>query len=303
VSDRPVTPRLLVLCAIDDHPLDPLRRCTGQSRFLGEAGLWLAERGVDLICAAPGADQGFRPVPGAWAPAAVDGIDAVFDRDHGPTRDIQRGWVSRGIPVGNPPAFQELCDDKLAFARWAREAGLPVPETVPADDHRWRDWDGAFHKPRRGRQGVGVRRLAPGEEPGGGVVQRGVTPDHPGESIRLLLQRTPDGDWLRAGAFCRVARDGGEVAGLSEGAEAHPLRQEQILPLAMLEPVLTAALRCAPGAERILEVGVDIVLGPDGPAVLEWNARPGRSFDRIGRDDLRRSAVQRPFQVLLAWLL
>jgi len=40
---------------------------------------------------------------------------------------------------------------------------------------------------------------------------------------------------------------------------------------------------------------VDVILGHDGPRVLEWNARPGRSFDRIGRADLRAAAVTRPF--------
>lgn len=303
MSNRPASTRLLVLCAIDPHPVEPLRRCTGQSRFLGDAGLWLAGRGIDLICAAPGASDGFRPVPGAWQPAAVDGIDAVYDRDHGPLRDVQRGWVSRDIPVANPPAFQELCDDKLAFASWGQDAGLPVPETVPVHDHRWRDWDRAFHKPRRGRQGVGVRRLGPGDEPVDGVVQRGVAPHQPGESIRLLLQRSPDGDWLRAGAFCRVAPDGGEVAGLSAGAEARTLSPDQEDALSALQPGLLAALARAPEVERVLEVGVDIVLGPDGPAILEWNARPGRSFDRIGNDDLRRAALRRPFEVMLGWLV
>ncbi len=294
--------RLLVVCAIDPDPGDPLRRCTGQSRFLGEAGLWLARRGVDLICAEPGAATGYRPVPGAWEPATVEAIDAVFDRDHRRDRGAQHAWLARGVPVANPPAFHALCDDKLAFARWARGAGLPVPETVPAGDDAWRSWGAAYAKPRHGRMGAGVHRLAAGEAPRGAVVQRAVEPREAGESIRLLLQRTPGGPWTRAGAFRRVARAGADVVGLATGAEARPLRAEQRPALDGVERDSIRALAAAPDADLIVEVGIDVVLGRDGPAVLEWNARPGRSFERIGRDDLRCRAQRRPFEVLLGWV-
>ncbi len=292
-------PTILVLCAID--PGEPLRRCTGQSAFLGEAGLGLAARGVRLLCAEPGADVGHRPLPGAWGIEAIDGVVAVYDRyRHGGSRDLQ-AWCERGVPVANPPAFRALCDDKLAFARWANGRGLPVPETVPAADPVWRGWTAAFVKPRRGWGGEGVR--PPGERPPdeGEIVQRAVIPRVPGESIRLLLQRDPDRGWIVAGGLVRLAAGEAGVASLQRGAAAHPLSGARLDGLGPLVDRLVRGLADAPEGDRIVEVGVDLVDTGEGPWILEWNARPGRSFHLAGRPDLRRDALLRPFRMLLSW--
>ena len=291
-------PTLLVLCALD--PQEPLRRCVGQSRFLGEAGLALAERGARLLCAEPGAATGVRPVKGGWSEEEVRGVVGVYDRHARPCGEVLEGWEDRGIPVANPPAFRELCDDKLAFATWAGGAGLPVARTVAADDPAWRSWEGAFVKPRRGWGGQGVRRMAHGPPAGDEIVQMAVEPAVPGESVRLLLQREPGRGWKSAGAFLRRAPGGGEVASLARGATAHPLDAGTERRLAPLVRKLVAALAVAPGGEGAVEVGVDLVIGRFGPWILEWNARPGRSFERIGRMDLRRSAQLRPFLWLLS---
>ncbi len=289
--------RLLVTCAVDRG--EPMRRCTGQSRFLGEAGLALATRGVEIVCAEPGDEIGFRPVPGAWEPADAQDIDAVYDRSHPVDRGPQRAFEERGIPVVNATKFADICDDKLAFAASVGAQGVPVPETVHAVDPTWREWDLAYAKPRRGSQGRGVRVVGPDEPLDGGVVQRGVRPVIPGQSLRVLLQRAPDGRWTVAGIMDRRGGDDADVVSLTHGAAARPAGPDTERALAPLIEATTAVLDARPDAIRVAEVGVDVVVGPDGPVVLEWNARPGRSFDRMGRPDLRAAAVLRPFEWLL----
>jgi len=286
--------RLLALCAIDRA--EPLRRCVGQSRFLGEAGLEMARRGVDVICAEPGSTVGYRPVPGAWEEVGVEAIDAVYDRHHRSDRAVQQGWERGGTPVFNPVSFSRLCDDKLAFYRHARRVGLPVPETVTAEDPAWQRWDRAFAKPRFGSRGTGVRVVSAGDDPGDGIVQRAVQPDRAGSSIRLLVQRDRTAGWVLAGAMDRLDRSGADVTALSRGAEARELdgaTRELVEPWL---PRLTEVLEGLPDTERIAEVGVDVVVSRSRPFVLEFNARPGRSFDRAGRPDLRRRALLRPFE-------
>jgi len=285
--------RILVLCAVE--PDEPLRRCTGQSRFLGEAGLALADRGVDLICGAPGEDEGHRPVPGAWESLVIPAVDAVYDRSHDPLRRSQSRWEDQGVPVFNPPSFSALCDDKLAFAEYATAAGLPVPRTVRADDPAWRTWERAFAKPRYGGRGRGVRPIRSTDTLDGGVVQQGVEAVSSGQALRVLMQREEDGRWISAGMMDRRSPDGSAVVSLSCGATATPADGATTRALAPLVATIADALDGLPDAGRIVEVGVDVILGHDGPRVLEWNARPGRSFDRIGRADLRAAAVTRPF--------
>ena len=292
-----IPPTLLVLCALD--PDEPLRRCVGQSRFLGEAGLSLAERGVRLLCAVPGAARGVRPVRGGWVEEEVEGVVGVFDRHVEPAPRVLGEWAARDVPVANPPEFRELCDDKLAFAGWAAAMGLPVASTVAGDDPIWRSWPAAFVKPRRGWGGHGVRRAAERPPAADEVVQEAVEPTSPGESLRLLLQREPGQGWVAAGALVRRAPAGEAVASLGRGATAHPVGPALERTLAPLVRQLSDAIPGAPGGHGAVEVGVDLVLGPAGPRILEWNSRPGRSFERIDRRDLRARAQLRPFLCLL----
>ncbi len=289
--------RLLVLCAV--APSRAMRRCTGQSRFLGEAGLGLARQGVEVVCAAPGEAEGYRPVPGAWEQATVEDIDAVYDRSHLRPRRSQRDWQDRRVPVFNPTSFSDLCDDKLAFARFARDRGLPVPRTVPSADPTWHGWERAFAKPRHGSRGQGVRAVVPGEALHGGVVQEGVESVVPGQSIRILMQRDAGGGWISAGMMDRRSADASAVVSLSTGAVAQPVDPGTARALGPLVDSTADTLDNLEDAERIVEVGVDLVVDRDGPWVIEWNARPGRSFDRMGRPDLREAAVSRPF----GWML
>jgi hypothetical protein len=292
--------RLLVLCAVD--PAQAMRRCTGQSRFLGEAGLGLARQGVEVVCAAPGEGEGYRPLPGAWEPATVADIDAVYDRSHPRPRRVQRAWQDRRVPVFNPTSFSDLCDDKLAFARFAQGRGLPVPRTVPSSDPAWHRWGRAFAKPRYGGRGRGVRAAVPGETSLDDVVQEGVEPVVPGQAIRVLMQRDADGSWITAGIMDRRSEDGTGVVSLSAGAVARPADPKMARVLHPLVASTVDTLDSLEDAERIVEVGVDVVVDRDGPWVIEWNARPGRSFDRMGRPDLREAAVLRPFERIVASL-
>lgn len=293
-----IPPTLVVLCELD--PRESLRRCVGQSRFLGEAGLALAERGVRLLCAEPGAGSGVRPVRGGWREEPLEGVIAVYDRHRRDASAAMEDWGRRGIPVANPPRFRELCDDKLAFAAWARRVDLPVARTVDAGDPAWRRWDDPYVKPRRGWGGEGVRRLAGRPPAPGEIVQQAVDPAIPGESIRLLLQRDVGRGWIPAGALVRRDATGHGVASLRRGAAAIPLGRDREAELAPLVGRLIDSIPGAPGGEGAIEVGVDLVIGGEGPRILEWNSRPGRSFERIGRGDLRRQAQLRPFLMLLS---
>jgi len=290
---------ILVLCAIDDAR--PHRRCVGQSRFLGEAGLEMARRGVDVLCAAPGDAVGYRPVPRTWEPVEVAGIDAVYDRDHG-RRFHQQGWEQRGIPVGNPSSFSDLCDDKLQFHDWARSRGLPVPPTVPVSDPSWQDWPRAFGKPRVGGRGRGVHLVSRHSPPTEGIVQQAVRPRVAGQALRILLQRSAQGGWATAGMMDRRSRDGSPVVSLSQGARALPVDEATRAEIAGLVPRITGAFDALPDANRLVEAGLDVILAEDGPWILECNARPGRSFDRMGQPELRRAAVLRPFETIVGWL-
>lgn len=289
--------RILVLCAVD--PAEAMQRCVGQSRFLGEAGLGLTGQGVEVVCAAPGEAEGYRPVPGAWEPTAVADIDAVYDRSHVRPRRAQRQWEGLGVPVFNPSSFSDLCDDKLTFARFAHERGLPVPRTVAAADPAWRRWERAFAKPRYGDRARGVRPVLPHEALSGGIVQEGHEPVEPGQSIRILMQRDAGGGWIAAGMLDRRAEDAAAVVSLSRGAVARPVDPDVATGLRPLIAATAEILDALPDAPRIVEVGVDVVVDRRGPWVLEWNARPGRSFDRMGRPDLRTAAVNRPFARML----
>lgn len=291
--------KLLVLCAIDDHR--PHRRCVGQSRFLGEAGLAMAQRGVDVLCAAPGASEGFRPIHRTWQPAEVTDIDGVYDRSH-TERSHQRRWEQQGIPVGNPTSFSDLCDDKLRFHDWARSCGLPIPRTVPVTDQRWREWPLSFNKPRTGGRGRGVRLVCPQDSPTAGIVQRAVQPQVRGQSLRILLQRSAAGSWDVAGMMDRRSVDGNPVVSLSQGARALPVDVATQASLAPLITRITEALEALPDAQRLVEAGLDVILADDGPWILECNARPGRSFDRMGHPELRQAAVLRPFETIAGWL-
>lgn len=238
-------------------------------------------------------------MPGAWERADTSDVHAVYDRSHDADRKHQLRFQERGIPVVNAVGFSGICDDKLEFAAYARAQGLPVPPTVAADDPTWRTWPLAFAKPRHGGRGRGVRVVTADDPVDEGIVQRGVRSVVPGQSIRVLLQRETTGRWTVAGIMDRRAPPDEPVVSLSCGSEAHPATPATGHLLSPLVDATTAALDARPDAAWIAEVGVDVVLGHDGAMILEWNARPGRSFDRMGRPDLRAAALIRPFEWLL----
>ena len=124
----------------------------------------------------------------------------------------------------------------------------------------------------------------------------------PGQALRLLLQRDDAGHWRMAGIMDRRAPPGSVVASLSSGATVRPVDSQVARALEPLSAEMIRVLDGWPDSDRILEVGADVVLGRRGPALIEWNARPGRSFDRMGRSDLRSAAVMRPFERIVAWL-
>lgn len=288
-------------------PVDPARRpAPPEDLPLGRAALLLAGEGLDLVfgeALRAGPDgwariDGMRARPGRWEPAVGVPIRALHDRfpSQGRARAFAQALAALGrTPIGNPPTLTALFRDKLNCQRALEAAGVdqpPVEDDPAAFAGRLRDWGAGFLKPRFGAHGAGVRRVVPGDELGALVV--GLDPSRPepallqralpppagwaGWSARVLCQRTPDGGWwVDPGAARRSRTD--PVVNAARGAE--------VLPLAALLPAdgraavaatvrrALAALASLPGAQLLLEAGLDLVIDDAGrPWLIEVNGRP-----------------------------
>ena len=316
----------------------------------GRAARLLIDRGIRILVAAPdGVDigpgdvvaRGWRPTSDGWAESGPHRLAAVFNRLPARHPERWRGLLAalaaRHVPVGNPAEINALALDKARSLTQLAGVGLPVPE-VETDPARFAAcltrWGAAFAKPRYGSFGDGVRRLEAGrcggeggEELRGGagelVLQRAVPPPPgpwTGLCVRGFLQRAADGAWRSAGRVARVSA-ADPVANVARGARAVPL--EELAPQLPGGPELAARLDrlerrvvvavegwAGEGAGRVLELGVDWVLGPDGaPQLVEINGKPGgrlralagRAGEGGGRWRSRHeAALMAPFQRLAA---
>lgn len=238
--------------------------------------------------------QGVEALPGGDDPAAA--LARALAEGGGrawPVAPETRGTLARLVRtaerwgegvVGPTSRGVRRAARRLALLGRLERAGVPVPATVPApsdgDARRAFEALGApvVLKPGRGAGGAGVRRVddaddvadaraaAVSVEPGLAPLVQRFEPGTPA-SVTLVV----DGEGIRPLALSRqVVRFAPEAR--YEGGIT-PLRH----------PDAARALRTAVDAVRACGrlrglVGVDLVLGPDGPVVLEVNPRLTTSY-------------------------
>jgi glutathione synthase/RimK-type ligase-like ATP-grasp enzyme len=286
-------------------------------RPVGRAALALEAEGVPVVFAdrvVAGRAWGLRASPGGWRAVSDQAVAAAYDRFPAELRPTEHEALLAGVgdlPVANAPEVAALCRDKLAAQRVLEAHGVAIPE-VEADPARFAErlaaWGRGFLKPRYGALGRDVRCVVPGDplparlagtvpgttEPA--VLQRAVPPPAgwAGVCCRVLVQRRPDDGELvavtpvvrrsRVDPVVNAAR-GAEVLAL---ADASPGWEEAVAGAA-----LAAARALAEPAGPVVELGVDVVVDPDGAAwVIEVNGRPrGRLEALVALDAARWSAA------------
>jgi glutathione synthase/RimK-type ligase-like ATP-grasp enzyme len=294
---------------------------------LGRAALRLHDEGIDVLFASTVRDgrlAGHRAARGRWLADIDDGVAGALDRF--PARSRPEEWRALREALGdrplvNAPAATALCDDKLATAALWAAAGLATPdiETEPA---RFGDaaarWGTAFHKPRYGALGRGIRRVSLGDplphEAEGAVpgvmepafVQRAVKPPEgwAGAAVRVLVQRVGAG-WVAPLPVVRRSRTD-PVANAARGAIVEVAAEV----LGDIAGVVSLAVRAADvldvAAGGIVELGIDLVVDGEGqPWLLEANGRPRGRLEVIAARDERWQeehveATARPLRALAA---
>ena len=296
---------------------------------LGRAALELAPRGLRVIFGAAPRDgrlRGLLATTNGWRSGEL-ALDAAYDRLPAIGQPELRAAALdglKGLPVGNPPALIALCRDKLACQLALDAAGVGGLPPVEGDPLRFaerlHDWGAAFHKPRFGSQGVGVRRCGPGEgtppaeAPGlrsgaleAAILQFAVPPPvgWAGWSLRVLCQRTARGGWACAPTVLRRSRldpvvnaaRGAELAPAEDHLSGSDHRFAQGLALTVAEVL---------GDDEVaLELGVDLVIDREGqPWVIEVNGRPDGRLTGLARQEPARyaeaaaQAARRPIERL-----
>jgi ribosomal protein S6--L-glutamate ligase len=222
--------------------------------------------------------------------SALDGV--VLARGLGRAGDgdvqfeIYRALEEAGVLVTNRIDALLAAQDKLRTSWLLRRAGIATPAAAVAQTRRaalaalavMRD---AVVKPIAGSLGDGVERIcfdpagrrevAQRVERDGAVYLQTFVPN-PGRDARLFVV----GGRVE-GAIERIAPSGEWIANVARGARAFPLR------------VGTALEALAVTAARALGLdwaGVDVVVGPDGPTVIEVNGTPSWAavHEVTGRD-------------------
>lgn len=210
--------------------------------------------------------------------------------------------------VGNPPEVATVATDKVL--RWQRlaEAGVPTPRAMacPIDDYQKRSSEFGFPhvaKPNRGAGARGVLQVRSAAEVGQAV----------GEFQRLgatavLIEELLAGPELSTEAFIHE----GTIHTFAV-ADRNYARRDEFLPHIIedgvdfpsrLEPeMLARAVRAAEMAARALGLRTgsakgDILVGPDGPVVIEMAARSSGGWFGFGSIPIATGI--RPFEVLIA---
>ncbi len=290
---------------------------------MGRAALRLEAAGLSVVFghhAHDGQLVGLRPVPGGWVPAAL-GISGALDRF--PSRSQAARYEQllahlTGVPTFNGPDAIAACADKL---RTPTLLTAPQPETEgdpAAFVDRLAAWGVAFHKPRFGSFGSGVRRVLPGDalpataeglngdEPA--VLQRAILPPSgwAGVACRVLVQRDGSGWWAGI-PVARVSRTDA-VVNAARGADVVPL--QALFPDAV-DAARAVALQVAADLDAacgaVVELGVDVVLDEAlAPWVVEVNGRPRGRLEAIAQSDpgwmeAHVAACMRPLQAIASY--
>lgn len=207
--------------------------------------------------------------------ASADAAWITAPETEGILAELTSRAEARGAsPIGSPSEAIRLASDKLALARRLREVGVPVPRTWSAERSPAAVREGGLPlvlKPvlgagcegvRLARDGLGLRdALAAAAETGrAAIVQEYVEGVAASASVLCVKGRAVplslNGQAIRVGRTFRY--EGGWL----------PLRHSQA------EAALAAACRACetvPGLRGY--AGVDLVLGPRGPVVIEINPR------------------------------
>ena len=188
--------------------------------------------------------------------------------------EIYRALEGNGAVVANRIDALLAAQDKLRTSWLLRRAGVPTPRAAAAQSAReagaaLEALGDAVVKPFAGSLGDGLVRVQAGRR-GRRVVLRRVERDgavylqeyvdHPGRDVRLFVV-----GGRVAGAMERVAPPGEWRTNVELGARVRPIR-----PDGGLQRIAVRAAR----ALGLDWAGVDVVLGPGGPTVLEVNGNP-----------------------------
>jgi D-alanine-D-alanine ligase len=263
------------------------------------------ERGVSLRSGARVQDAlerlGHQVVPLDAAADLVERLtaerpDVAFVAMHGPGGEdgtAQELLAILGIPFTGPGvAACARCMDKVLAKHELREAGVPTPDWFAFNETAFRELGAAdalgalgdrlgfplVVKPSRGGSALGVKFAASRLEVPEALVSAFSYDD------RVLLERFVDGRELAVSVL------GDEplpiVEAIPSGGDRYDFearyeigRTEFDCPAELSEAEATAVTEAALGAYRALGCSgfsrVDLILGEDGPEVLEVNAIPG----------------------------
>jgi len=200
------------------------------------------------------------------------GFEAVTKR-----LGVLHALAALGVRTWNVPRAIERCVDKSTTSFLLARAGLPTPPTwtveTQEDARALIDREAAVGplvlKPLFGSQGKGLRLIraareapAPGEVGGVYYLQRFVaTAEGTFQDFRMFVLRgAVIGAMMRRGA--------GWITNVKQGGEPVAIQPDARL------DALARAAAAAVGAEI---AGVDILIGRDGPTVLEVNSMPAWS--------------------------
>lgn len=188
--------------------------------------------------------------------------------------EIYRALEGTGALVVNRLDPLLAAQDKFRSSWLLRLAGVPTPRAAVAqapDDAEVAlvALGEAVAKPLTGSLGDGLERLQP-DAAGRARVRERVQKDgavylqayvpHPGRDLRVFVV----GGRARA-AIARHAPPGEWRTNVSRGGRAEPVT---------IGPALAATAEAAAAALRLDYSGVDLVVGPEGPVVLEVNGNP-----------------------------
>jgi tetrahydromethanopterin:alpha-L-glutamate ligase len=188
--------------------------------------------------------------------------------------EIYRALEGTGALVVNRIDALLAAQDKLRTSWLLRRAGVPTPRAAVAQTAReavaaLAELGEAVVKPIAGSLGDGIERV--GRDRAGrrkvlerigrdGAVYMQQYVPHPGRDARLFVV-----GGRVAGAIDRLAPAGEWLTNVERGARVRPLRADGPLSLVAVDAALALGLDWA---------GVDVVIGPDGPMVIEVNGNP-----------------------------
>ncbi|WP_020386043.1 ATP-grasp domain-containing protein [Kribbella catacumbae] len=198
-----------------------------------------------------------------WSPSDLPDADLYLIKGDDPAVLAAAGCLTdRGAPCLNDLEATLRAADKARIVALLQQAGLPVPCTVVAANADAvasildRAGVPAFVKPLRGAHGTGAVALRPGQRPDGDgpwLIQELVPSDSMDVKVYGVGPRT---------ALRRMRVEPGKVDGVRS-------------PVFEPDPYIARIAIAAADTCGLICWGADILLGPDGPVLVDVNAFPG----------------------------